>query len=831
MLQLKNITKDYVVTNELTVHALKDVSLNFRANEFVSILGPSGCGKTTLLNIVGGLDRYTAGDLVINGKSTKGFHDRDWDAYRNRSIGFVFQSYNLIPHMNVLDNVTLSLSLAGRSKAERIEKAKKALAKVGLADQLRKRPNQLSGGQMQRVAIARAIVNDPDIILADEPTGALDTETGVQVMELLKEIANDRLVIMVTHNQELADQYSTRIVRLLDGELISDTNPYSDEQLARDSQQSQVAQAANVAEKQTTATTEAEKEPLSAELGKNADGNAPTVAQSAKSSGRRGKKWIGMSLFTAFSISAKNLWSKKGRTFLTSFAGSIGIFGITLVLAVSSGMTKYVDSMQEEAIGDSSISINETTMDMDSIRKTMESMNAGEAFPQDTTGITPYVSPMTSLLVKNDLSEAYVDYLKNMDSSLTKAIDFTYSIKMNVLHKKGDSFQKLSSWSSSSSQMVSNNQLVEDNYEVLYKSASSETGFPKNMYEVSIVVDRFNRLQATALENLGFTIVKDGDGKFEEVSYADVVDKEYVVIRNDGWYVKNGSGLYPDLSASNYAKAANGEYALTLKVVSVLRAKGKNATNWLNSGLAYLPELSDYMLNDALSSNVGVAQKESVTKNVRNGNEFKDSANSTVRDQYVSALKAVGAYANPTAINIYPLNLEAKQQINQYLDAWNDDHPDSKIVYLDFAELALSMLSTLIDVITYVLVAFSAVSLIVSTVMISVITYTSVIERIKEIGVLRSIGARKRDISGIFNAETSMIGTFAGAIGVVFAIIVGIIVNVILLKAFEVSNIVQFTPGIILLMMALSIGLTLLAGLIPSRIAANKDPVTCLRTE
>ena len=822
MLQLKNITKDYVVTSDLTVHALKGVSLNFRANEFVSILGPSGCGKTTLLNIIGGLDRYTAGDLVINGKSTKGFRDHDWDAYRNRSIGFVFQSYNLIPHMNVLDNVTLSLSLAGRSKAERIEKAKKALEKVGLADQLKKRPNQLSGGQMQRVAIARAIVNDPDIILADEPTGALDTETGVQVMELLKEIANDRLVIMVTHNQELADQYSTRIVRLLDGELISDTNTYTDEQLAEDSK---------ATKEQVTATTEAGQEPLSAEIGKNADGNAPTVAPSAKSSGRRGKKWIGMSLFTAFSISAKNLWSKKGRTFLTSFAGSIGIFGITLVLAVSSGMTKYVDTMQEEAIGDSSISITETTMDMDSIRKTMDAMNAGEAFPKDTTGITPYVSPMTTMLVKNDLSEAYVDYLKKMDSSLTKAIDFTYSIKMNVLHKQGDNFQRLSGWSSSSSQMVSNNQLVEDNYEVLYKSDSSETGFPKNMYEVSIVVDRYNRLQATVLENLGYPIVKDSDGKFEEVSYADVVDKEYIVIRNDGWYVKNSSGLYPDLSPANYAKAANGEYAITLKVVSVLRAKGKNATNWLNSGLAYLPELTDYMLNDAVSSSVGVAQKDSTTKNVRNGSEFKDTANSTVRDQYVSALKAVGAYANPTAINIYPLNIEAKQQINQYLDAWNDDHPDSKVIYLDFAELALSMLSTLIDVITYVLVAFSAVSLIVSTVMISVITYTSVIERIKEIGVLRSIGARKRDISGIFNAETSMIGTFAGAIGVVFAIIVGIIVNIILLNAFEVSNIVQFTPGIILLMMALSIGLTLLAGLIPARIAANKDPVTCLRTE
>ena len=796
MLQLKNITKDYAVNSDLTVHALKGVSLNFRANEFVSILGPSGCGKTTMLNIVGGLDRYTEGDLVINGKSTKGFRDHDWDAYRNRSIGFVFQSYNLIPHMNVLDNVTLSLSLAGASKAERIERAKAALAKVGLADQLKKRPNQLSGGQMQRVAIARAIVNDPDIILADEPTGALDTETGVQVMELLKEIANDRLVIMVTHNQELAKDYSTRIVRLLDGELISDTNPYSDEQLARDSKATE--------QTATVAVDESEQ---------------AKQTQHKRTSGAKRK--VAMSLLTAFIISAKNLWSKKGRTFLTSFAGSIGIFGITLVLAVSLGMTAYVDNMQSEAIGDSAISISETTMDMDNIRSMMESWDAGEEFPQGTTGITPYVNPMTSMFVTNDLSPEYVDYIKQMDSALTKAIDFAYSVKLNVLQRQGDGYKYLPSWATNSSQMVSNGQLVEDNYEVLYKSASSATGFPQNMHEVSIVVDRFNRLQTTVLSSLGYTLEKDSDGNYLEVPYQNVVDKEYCVIRNDGWYVES-DGRFAAISSKDYQAAANGEYALTLKVVSVLRAKDENATNWLNSGLAYLPELTEYMLNDAVASKVGVAQKNNTTESVVVGAMFTT---------HVNALKAVGAYANPTSINIYPQNLEAKRQINQYLNDWNDAHPDNKIVYLDFAELALSMLSTLIDVITYVLVAFSAVSLIVSTVMISVITYTSVIERIKEIGVLRSIGARKRDISRIFNAETTMIGTFAGTIGIVFAVLVGVIVNAVLYKAFEVVGIVQFSVGIVLLMMALSIGLTLLAGLIPSRIAANKDPVTCLRTE
>lgn len=822
MLQLKNITKNYVVTNDLTVRALKGVSLNFRPNEFVSILGPSGCGKTTLLNIVGGLDRYSDGDLVINGKSTKGFRDHDWDTYRNRSIGFVFQSYNLIPHMNVLDNVTLSLSLAGATKTERIEKAKIALAKVGLADQMKKRPNQLSGGQMQRVAIARAIVNDPDIILADEPTGALDTETGVQVMELLKEIANDRLVIMVTHNQELANEYSTRIVRLLDGELISDSNPYTDEQLAANGNS---ATTATDAENAAEAT---QKENLTAEACENSDSK-----HAKKSRRRRGDKKVSMSLLTAFSISAKNLWSKKGRTLLTSFAGSIGIFGITLVLAVSVGMTNYVNKMQSDAIGDSAITISETTMDLDSIRNTMENMVAGTEYPKNTTGITPYVSPMTSVMVKNDLSSDYVNYIKAMDSSLTKAIDFTYSVKMNVLHKQGDGYKLLKNWSSNSNQIVSNSQLVEDNYEVLYKSASSATGFPSDKLEVSIVVDRYNRLQATTLEALGYTLTADGNGNYQEVAYADVVDKEYVVIRNDGWYVQNASTeLFGEINSSRYEEAANGEYAITLKVVSVLRAKDKNATNWLSSGLAYLPELTDYMIADATQSKVGAAQISSTTKNVRNGTTFADSPMlGTAAEQHVSAMKAVGAYANPTAIRIYPNNIDAKRQINRYLDAWNELHPDNKIVYMDFAELALSALSTLIDVITYVLVAFSAVSLVVSTVMISVITYTSVIERIKEIGVLRSIGARKRDISGIFNAETAMIGTFAGVIGIVFAVIVGIIVNVILYNAFEVVGVVQFTPLIILVMLALSIGLTLLAGLIPSRIAANKDPVTCLRTE
>ena len=534
-----------------------------------------------------------------------------------------------------------------------------------------------------------------------------------------------------------------------------------------------------------------------------------------------------MSPLTAFSISAKNLWSKKGRTFLTSFAGSIGIFGITLVLAVSAGMTNYVNNMQSEALGDSAITILERTVDMDSIYKVMDNIGSYEEYP-DAQGVKPFENPMTSMYVDNDLSEEYVNYVKAINPDWTKTIDFRYSVKFNVLHQKDGEYEILNGWSSNSSQMVPNGQLVEDNYDVLYKSSSSETGFPKDYTEVSIVVDNYNRLQVNTLQSLGYEVTKNSDGSYAEVPYADIVDKEYTVIRNDGWYFESNGRYIADPDLPNVVQT---DYAFKLKVVSVLRAKGKEATAWLSSGLAYLSSLTDFMLEDACNSAVGKAQKESTTKSVTTGATFKDTAISSAKDQYVSALKSVGAYASPTSINIYPTDINAKRLINDYLDKWNTDHPDNKVIYTDFAELALSMLSTLIDVITYVLVAFSAVSLIVSTVMISVITYTSVIERIKEIGVLRSIGARKRDISGIFNAETVMIGTFAGVIGIVFAVIVGVIVNAILYAQFEVANIVTFTPLIILVMLALSIGLTLLAGLIPSRIAANKDPVTCLRTE
>lgn len=808
MLQLKNITKVYGAA-DTEVHALKGVSLNFRQSEFVAVLGPSGCGKTTMLNIVGGLDRYTEGDLVINGKSTENFKDKDWDTYRNHSIGFVFQSYNLIPHMNILDNVTLSLTLAGVSKSERIAKAKAALQKVGLVDQMKKRPNQLSGGQMQRVAIARAIVNDPDIVLADEPTGALDSETGIQVMDLLKEVAKDRLVIMVTHNEELAKQYATRIVRLFDGCLVSDSMPYADSDIDADNQEQSLP---NMSEPSTTTDVNVVN-----------DEQLPEP-QSKKTDGK--KKRVRMSLWTAFAISAKNLFSKKGRTFLTSFAGSIGIFGITLVLAISAGMSAYVEKMQQDAVGESAITISETTINMDSVMNVMESFEGLEAYP-DTQTVKPYANPMNSVYVQNNISEEYVDYIKQMDSSWYKTLDWTYKLKLNVLQQNGDNYRLLSKWSSNSSQMVSNSELVSDNYDVLYKLEGT-SGYPTEMTEVALVIDKYNRMTVEALNGLG---IPYDALTLEEVPFDKIVGMQYSIIMNDGMYALNSKGLYSAIGSSKYAEAATGEHAINVKIVGILRPKGDKANLWLKTGIGYLPTLSEHILNNAVNSEVGKAQKANTTSSVLTGKEFAPTALSSVESQYIDALKAVGAYEIPTNISISPTDINTKKQITDYLDKWNEQHTDDQIVYIDFAEMVLDMMSTLIEVITYVLVAFSAVSLIVSTVMISVITYTSVVERIKEIGILRSIGASKGDIAGIFNAETTMIGAFAGAIGIIFAAIVGAIVNVVLYNAFEVSNIVQFTPGVVLLMFTLSVGLTLLAGIIPASIAANKDPVVALRTE
>ncbi len=803
MLQIKNIVKNYFVSNDLTVPALKDVSVNFRKSEFVAVLGPSGCGKTTLLNIIGGLDRYTSGDLIINGKSTKEYKDREWDTYRNHSIGFVFQSYNLIPHLNIVNNVAMALTLAGVSKAERIAKAKAALEKVGLSNELKKRPNQLSGGQMQRVAIARAIVNNPDIILADEPTGALDSETGIQVMELLKEVAKDRLVIMVTHNSVLAEKYASRIINLFDGNLIEDSNPFTDEEAILEY------------------SNDIKEDVLS------------------KKEQRKKEKLVSMTIKTAFGLSFRNLISKKGRTLMTSFAGSIGIFGICLILAISSGMNFYVDNMQASAIGTNAFTISDNTIDLNSFGN-WEEVDLAK-YPENTTGIIPYVETMPT--IKNNLSNEYLAYIDNLNKEYVKTIEYTYSVKMNVISNTPSGYKLISkplkkndggfgspgsgttSWYDVSSQAISKQTLITDSYDVLYKT--TETGLPVGYTEVAIVVDKYNRLTSTTMDALGIAYGED----LGEIKYEDLVKKEFKIIPNNNYYTfVNGKYIAPT-TAAEFEVLYNSNDAITLKIVSVLRPKNDDVNRWLSSGVVYSSDLTEYIMNNAKNSDIGQAQINNTTQDVITGDTFARTATVTAEEQYINALKALGVYSTPTSINIYPADLDSKDSIKTYLDAWNTDHPDNKVIYIDFSEFLLDMLSSLINIITYILVAFSAISLIVSTVMIGVTTYTSVIERTKEIGVLRSLGARKKDISRIFNAETVMIGGAAGTIGVIFALIIGAVINIILKSLLEVTNIANLTWYIALIMIGLSVLLTWIAGLIPSRIAAKKDPVVALRTE
>lgn len=811
MLQLKKITKEYPIGNDSKLKALKGISLNFRKSEFVSILGPSGCGKTTLLNIIGGLDHYTSGNLVINNKSTKDFKDKDWDNYRNKKVGFVFQSYNLIPNINLLNNVAMGLTLAGVKKSERIKLAKEALEKVGLGKQIKKKPNQLSGGQMQRVAIARAIVGKPDIILADEPTGALDSETGIQIMEILKEISKEKLVIMVTHNPEIANEYSTRIIKMFDGNLMEDSNPYGEDELEEDSKR-------------------LESEQKQIEL-KNSD-----------SKKKEKKEKVSMSIGTAYSLSGKTLLSRKGRTIITSIAGSVGIFAITLILAISNGMNGYVNNIQSSALGTSAITISETTRNISvGGRLNNETDNGLVEYPSNTSGIYPYTDSSNQVeIIYNNLSDEFLEYLDAMDESYTSTIEYSYSTKMNIIANTNSGYKLLttntnsssgilgsrtaSSWYDVSSQTLSNQSLITNSYDVLYKT--TETGIPTNHTELALVVDKYNRIKTSTLDALGI----DYSAGLDTISYADLVGKEFKLVLNNDFY-SFADGVYKaPTTTTEYENLYKNSNAITLKIVGVLRLKNDDATEWLSEGIVYSSALTDFVRNDAINSDIGKSQIDNKTTNILTGETFTNTPTSKVEDQYKNALKTLGVYSSPTSISIYPAGIDEKDKIVAYLDEWNNLNPDNKIIYTDFSELLLGMLSSLIDTISYVLIAFCAVSLVVSTVMISVTTYTSVIERTKEIGVLRSLGARKKDISRIFNAETSMIGVFAGIIGVGFAYIVGIIANAIL-KNLLGTAIVSLTLPVAIIMIALSTGLTLLAGLIPAKIAAKKDPVLCLRTE
>ncbi|MDR1094294.1 MAG: ATP-binding cassette domain-containing protein [Clostridiales bacterium] len=814
MLELKNITKTYVM-GDTAIHALKGVSLSFRKSEFVSILGPSGCGKTTMLNIIGGLDRYGSGDLVIGGISTKAFKDADWDAYRNRSIGFVFQSYNLIGHQSILANVEIAMTLSGVSASERKERAMAALTDVGLADQAKKRPNQLSGGQMQRVAIARALVNNPEIILADEPTGALDTETSIQIMQILQKVAGDRLVIMVTHNGEMADAYSTRIVRLLDGQIISDTNP------PESSAQSTV-HSAQLKDKDKAETA-----------------NAPAVDFAENERERKAKyKKTSMSFLTALSLSFKNLLTKKGRTIITAIAGSIGIIGVSLVLSLSAGMTTQVNRMQTESMANFPITIDQIHIDYNAVLSEGRT-NADKDYTEftDAPEVYPYQAKMQGGI--NSITPEFVSYLGDMPQDIYNTVSYTYSTKMNLVLKKADgTYQDVSLSSSRWQELPTNPAYVEEVYKVL------QGRLPQNEHEVVVVTDTFNRLNSDVLANLGFAF--SGDGTQRKVGFDDLLGdgagKEPVrfkaVMNDDYWVFNESKNVWETaFDEDTYGKPSN----IDLEIVGIVRLQQDVNASIFSQGLVYHPELGRQFYAANANSPILLAQQASPTTNVVTNKAFTGDSQAEIYLQWLQACQALGgampgtSAGLPTGIRVYPKDFDTKAQVKAYIDAYNVGKDEAvQIKYNDLMEVVSKAMTTMIDTISYALVAFAAISLVVSSIMIGIITYVSVIERTKEIGVLRSVGARKKDIRRVFSAETVIVGFAAGVIGVVIAGLLTIPINILvrhLVPDMGNINVATFRPLTALLMVALSIGLTLIAGFFPSRGAAKKDPVVALRTE
>ncbi|WP_323611942.1 ABC transporter ATP-binding protein/permease [Erysipelothrix enhydrae] len=763
MLKLDKITKKYG-----DVEALKGVSLTFRKNEFVSILGPSGCGKTTMLNIIGGLDRYTSGDLNISGISTKNYKDRDWDSYRNSSVGFVFQSYNLIPHLTVLQNVELSLKLSGISKKEGESRARTALEKVGLVDHLNKKPNQLSGGQMQRVAIARAIVNDPEIILADEPTGALDSKTSVIIMDLLKEIAQDRLVIMVTHNAELAHEYSNRIVELLDGQIISDSNPYD------------------------------------------ADINSEKLAK---------RKRTKMPYMTALGLSGKNLWAKKGRTVLTSFAGSIGIIGIALILALSSGLSNSINKMQSDTLATSPITIGSSDFDFSGPIVTEDTTDLNE-FPTDSK-LQIYEPKVQTNVITNNITQEYIDHVNKLDSDKYISIQYIHKANMNMIRKSGDKYVHVQSSSSHMGELLDNEDFNNDQYDIL------EGRMPKGDNEMILVVDNYNRIAKETVKELGLGDLDD------KVDLKSIVGQEFKLVQNNDYFVKDEFGLYREASQQNYETIYGSENAKTLSIVGVMRQKEDSSFQMYQPGLYYRSDLVKSFIKDSIDSEVVKAQKEvgkeySVVSGMGfEGHPFKE-ADALYKDQ----LEELGSSSLPRNISIIPADFEAKKEIRTHLDAYNTDKKDAdKITYSDMSEMITGVMETVVNTISYVLIGFSSISLVVSSLMIGIITYVSVIERTKEIGVLRSLGARKKDISRVFNAETFLIGFVSGTLGIVVTYLLTFPINSIIYSLTKTENIAVVNPLHAVILIIISIILTSISGVIPSRMAAKKDPVIALRSE
>ena len=848
MLELKKITKKYL-SDTNSVSALKGIDLKFRETEFVSILGPSGCGKTTLLNIIGGLDQYTTGDLIINGKSTKNFKDKDWDTYRNHSIGFVFQNYNLIPHQTVLANVELALTLAGTNKAERRKRAIQALKDVGLEDQIHKKPNQMSGGQMQRVAIARALVSDPDILLADEPTGALDTKTSVQIMELLKEISKTKLVIMVTHNPELAEKYSTRIIRLLDGQVIDDSMPF----------------------------TEREEKKEEKKAGKTS-----------------------MSFLTALSLSLNNLLTKKGRTILTAFAGSIGIIGIALILSLSSGMQNYINKVEEDTLSSYPITLQETTMDTgELLNAAMDSGNTYESYNDNQIHSMNITSDMLSLMgsgAKTNNLEAFKSYIEEKESTFNEyanAIQYSYNLDLNIYKENSDGYKKVnpdqimdelgfgsmneisSMFTSNStynafSEMLDNKNLIIDQYDILAGH------LPENYNEVVLVVNKDNYISDYTLYSIGlldsdelvanYKAMLNGEEitELDELTYTynELLQTKFKVLLNTDYYTKEGNLWIDNSNNEEYINNLLND-ALELNVVGIIKPKEETITTNNYGGVWYTKDLTEYVINEINDSEIAKEQLANENINVFTHQEFSNeefNINNLSREEqaYLASLSqselaeilanyqenATATYESnleklgivdlnkPSTINIYAKDFDSKEALANLITEYNNNTTEeNEISYTDIVEVMMSGVSSIIDIISYVLMGFVSISLVVSSIMIGIITYISVLERTKEIGILRSIGASKKDISRVFNAETLIIGLSAGLLGILLTIILNIPINMIINHLAGVSSIAHLPIGGAIILVVISVLLTVIAGLIPAKMASKKDPVEALRTE
>ena len=868
MLQLKRITKDYL-SGDNEVKALKGIDLEFRESEFVSILGQSGCGKTTLLNIIGGLDRYTSGDLVINGKSTKEFKDKDWDTYRNHSVGFVFQSYNLIPHQTVLANVELALTISGVGKEERRKRAIDALTKVGLGDQINKKPNQMSGGQMQRVAIARALVNDPDILLADEPTGALDSVTSVQVMEILKEISKDRLIIMVTHNPELAEKYSSRIIKLLDGKVTDDSNPY----------------------------TASKKDLDRARTKKEKTGKAS------------------MKFTTAVHLSLNNLMTKKGRTFLTSFAGSIGIIGIALILSLSNGMQSYINKVEEDTLSSYPITIQESSIDMSSMMESMMGKDDGEEHENDKIYSRAIMGDMletlSSKVQTNNLKE-FKSFLESGDSDIKdyiNAIQYGYNLDLNiyktnddgsvyqvnpssVLEKIGFGDMVKAQEQSSSimstgammsetdvwSEMLDNQELLESQYDVVAGN------WPQNYNEVVLIADKNNEVSDYTLYSLGIKDVSELGNAMDKLkngekietnddknsySYDEILNYKFKVLLNTDYYKKVGN-VWQDMSNDEQYMKELVNNAEEIKIVGIIKPNENTVASSSAGLIGYNKDLKEHVINKVNEAEIVKEQKANPEINVFTGIKFPENTNATfdytqLSDEqraymatlseaelaqlmqtysnnssatYENNLSKLGVVDldNPASINLYPKDFASKDKIADIITDYNNKQTEqgkeeNVINYTDLVGIMMSSVSTIINVISYVLIAFVGISLVVSSIMIGIITYISVLERTKEIGILRSIGASKKDVSRVFNAETLLVGLVAGLLGIVVTLLLDMPINIVIKNLVGISGIAKLPVVGEIILVAISVGLTMIAGLIPARFAAKRDPVEALRTE